>query len=143
MHTVTLGELAAALDSRQTLNGAPVAIADLAYDTRAVSRGALFFCLRGAHVDGHSLASAAAAAGAAALVVEQPVDVALPQLVVADCRAAMAPAAKLFFGDPTSELEVAGVTGTNGKTTTAFLLHAILTAAGRRAGPPASSARPG
>ena len=56
------------------------------------------------------------------------------QLVVGDSRAAMAVAADAFFGEPTPELEVAGVTGTNGKTTTAFLLHAILAAAGRRPG---------
>ncbi|MBV8395579.1 MAG: UDP-N-acetylmuramoyl-L-alanyl-D-glutamate--2,6-diaminopimelate ligase, partial [Actinobacteria bacterium] len=62
------------------------------------------------------------------------VDVPLPQLVVGDTRAAMAPAATLFFGEPTATLSVAGVTGTNGKTTTAFLLHAILTAAGRQTG---------
>ena len=59
---------------------------------------------------------------------------ALPQLVVADARAAMAVAADAFFGEPTRELDVAGVTGTNGKTTTAFLLHSILDAAGRRPG---------
>jgi UDP-N-acetylmuramoyl-L-alanyl-D-glutamate--2,6-diaminopimelate ligase len=99
-----------------------------------VQPGALFFCLRGAHADGHALAPAAAAAGATAFVVEERVRVGLPQLVVADSRAAMPPAAALFFRDPTQELEVAGVTGTNGKTTTAFLLHAILDAAGRRAG---------
>ena len=58
----------------------------------------------------------------------------MPQLVVPDARAAMAPAADAFFGEPTRELQVAGVTGTNGKTTTAFLLYAILAAAGRRPG---------
>jgi UDP-N-acetylmuramoyl-L-alanyl-D-glutamate--2,6-diaminopimelate ligase len=79
-------------------------------------------------VDGHALAADAAAAGAAALVVEERVDVPLPQLVVPDSRAAMAPAARLFFDDPTAGMDVAGVTGTNGKTTTAFLLHAILAA---------------
>src|SRR5213082_1737581 len=121
----------AALGSREVLNAASVDVLDLAYDTSAVHRGTLFFCVRGSHADGHEFAPEAAAAGAVALVVERPVDVALPQLVVADARAAMAPAAALFFADPTRELEVAGVTGTNGKTTTAFLLHAILRAARR------------
>jgi UDP-N-acetylmuramoyl-L-alanyl-D-glutamate--2,6-diaminopimelate ligase len=124
----------AALGAADVANGAPVEISDLAYDTRAVTPGALFFCVRGSHADGHAFAATAAAAGAAALVVERPLDVALPQLVVADSRAAMAAAATLFFGDPTRELPVAGVTGTNGKTTTAFLLDAILTAAGRATG---------
>ena len=134
MHEPTLRDLAAALGTAEVVNESPVAVTDLAYDTRDVRPGALFFCLRGAHADGHDLAPEAAAAGAAALVVERRLDVPLPQLLVADSRAAMGPAATLFFCDPTRELHVAGVTGTNGKTTTAFLLHAILAAAGRRAG---------
>jgi UDP-N-acetylmuramoyl-L-alanyl-D-glutamate--2,6-diaminopimelate ligase len=124
----------AALGPAEVVNAAPVEISDLAYDTRAVTPGALFFCVRGSHADGHAFAPTAAAAGAAALVVEHPVDVELPQLVVADSREAMAPCATLFFGDPTRELDVAGITGTNGKTTTAFLLHAILDSAGRGTG---------
>jgi UDP-N-acetylmuramoyl-L-alanyl-D-glutamate--2,6-diaminopimelate ligase len=88
----------------------------------------------GAHADGHELAGEAVAAGAVALVVARPLPPAVPQLVVPDVRAAMPPAATLFFGDPTHSLDVAGITGTNGKTTSAFLLRAILTAAGRRAG---------
>ena len=123
-----------ALRPAGVVNPASVDVHDLAYDTRSVTPGALFFCVRGAHADGHEFAVTAAAAGAAALVVERRVDVDLPQLVVADVRAAMPLAATLFFGDPTRELPVAGVTGTNGKTTTAFLLHAILDAAGLRPG---------
>ena len=134
VRTIALQHVIAALEPAEVVNEASADIADLAYDTRSVQAGALFFCLRGAHADGHALAPEAAAAGAAALVVEHPVAVALPQLVVADSRAAMAPAATLFFGEPTRTLDVAAVTGTNGKTTTAFLLHAILEAAGRRAG---------
>jgi UDP-N-acetylmuramoyl-L-alanyl-D-glutamate--2,6-diaminopimelate ligase len=119
--------------SRLGIPGAPsVEISDLAYDTRTVTRGALFFCVKGARIDGHDLAGTAAAAGAAALVVERPVDVPLPQVRVPSVRAAMGPAAAMFFGDPSRELEVAAVTGTNGKTTTAFLLRSILESAGRR-----------
>jgi UDP-N-acetylmuramoyl-L-alanyl-D-glutamate--2,6-diaminopimelate ligase len=131
---MNLERFIAALGPREVLNQAPVEIRGLAYDTRAVEPGTLFFCVRGDHVDGHELAPAAAAAGAAAFVVERPLEIELPQLVAEDSRAAMAPAAALFFGDPTRELEVAGVTGTNGKTTTGFLLHSILRAAGRRPG---------
>src|SRR5438552_3359690 len=123
-----------ALGPGDVVNDAPVDVRDLSYDTRGVTEGALFFCVRGSTADGHEFAPAAAAAGAVALVVDHPVDARLPQLVVPDVRSAMAPAATLFFGDPTGELEVAGVTGTNGKTTTAFLLHAILAEAGRRPG---------
>ena len=97
-------------------------IADLAYDARRVTPGALFFCVPGSRADGHDFAADVVAAGAVALVVERPLEVDVPQLVVDDARAAMAIAADAFFGEPTRELEVAGVTGTNGKTTTAFLL---------------------
>jgi UDP-N-acetylmuramoyl-L-alanyl-D-glutamate--2,6-diaminopimelate ligase len=134
MHTLTLRDFVAVLGPAEVVNDAQVDVSDLAYDTRALQPGALFFCLRGSHADGHALAPIAAAAGAAALVVEERVDVDLPQVVVADSRAAMGPAATLFFHDPTLTLDVAGITGTNGKTTTAFLLHAILGAAGRGAG---------
>src|SRR5690242_14725782 len=114
----------AALGPAEVVNDAPSEIRDLAYDTRSVTPGSLFFCVRGEHADGHAFASTARALGATALVVERPLAVDAPQLVVADARAAMAPAASLFFGEPTRDLDVAGVTGTNGKTTTAFLLHA-------------------
>jgi len=126
-----LERVIAALAPREVVGRAPVEVADLAYDTRAVAPGALFFCVRGANVDGHDLAPQAVGAGAAALVVERPLDVHLPQIVVADSRAAMAVAADVFFGQPTHELDVVGVTGTNGKTTTTELLGAIFRAAGR------------
>jgi UDP-N-acetylmuramoyl-L-alanyl-D-glutamate--2,6-diaminopimelate ligase len=124
----------AALDPVEVLRPAPVDVVELAYDTRAVVPGTLFFCVRGSHADGHAFAPTAAAAGAVAFVVEEPVPVERPQLVVPNVRRAMPAAASLFFGNPTAELDVAAVTGTNGKTTTAFLLHAILDAAGRRPG---------
>ena len=107
---------------------------DLAYDASRATEGSLFFCVRGRRADGHEFAAQALANGAVALVVERPVDVAAPQLVVESSRTAMALAADAFFGEPTHELEVAGVTGTNGKTTTAFLLRSLLDAAGRRPG---------
>ncbi|MDX6476036.1 MAG: UDP-N-acetylmuramoyl-L-alanyl-D-glutamate--2,6-diaminopimelate ligase [Gaiellaceae bacterium] len=110
----------------------PVEILDLAYDTSVVTDGSLFFCIPGSRVDGHDLAGDAVAAGAVALVVERQVAPEVPQLVVPSVRAAMGPAATVFFGDPSRELEVAAVTGTNGKTTTAFLLRSILEEAGRR-----------
>src|SRR5438128_1091055 len=129
-----LERVIAALAPREVVGHAPLDVADLAYDTRAVTPGALFFCVRGANVDGHDLAPEAVEAGATALVVERPVAPRVPQVVVADSRAAMAVAADVFFGHPTRELDVVGVTGTNGKTTTAHLLYAILAAAGRRPG---------
>jgi UDP-N-acetylmuramoyl-L-alanyl-D-glutamate--2,6-diaminopimelate ligase len=129
-----LERLVAAVDAVDVVGRAPVELRDLAYDTRHVVSGAVFFCIPGARVDGHALAADAVAAGAVAVVVEHALDVAVPQVVVRDARAAMAPAANEFFGRPTDDLDVAGVTGTNGKTTTTFLLYAILAAAGRRPG---------
>jgi len=131
---VELSRIAETVSPSQIVGDPNVEIEDLAYDTRAVAPGSLFFCVRGARFDGHELAARAIEAGAAALVVERAVASSVPQVVVSDSRAAMAPAAAEFFGRPTEELEIAGVTGTNGKTTTAFLLHSILTAGGRRPG---------
>ena len=129
-----LERLAAAVGAVDVVRRARVELSDLAYDARAVTRGAAFFCVRGAHVDGHDFAGSALAAGAAALIVERRLEVEAPQVVVADSRVAMALAADEFFGRPTEELQVAGITGTNGKTTTSVLLFAILAAAGRRPG---------
>src|SRR5438876_1162283 len=131
---MNLERFIAALQPGDVVNEAPVEVRDLAYDTRGVTPGALFFCVRGTRTDGHAFAATATAAGAVALVVEHRLELGLPQLVVPDVRAAMPRAATLFFDEPTRELEVAAVTGTNGKTTTAFLLYAILDAAGRRPG---------
>ena len=101
-------------------------------DSREVTPGALFCCLVGDKHDGHDFAAAAAGAGAAALVVERPVHPALPQVLVADTRAALGPLALAGVGSPQEHLDVVGVTGTNGKTTVTWLLSAILDAAGRR-----------
>jgi UDP-N-acetylmuramoyl-L-alanyl-D-glutamate--2,6-diaminopimelate ligase len=124
----------AALAPVDVLGRAPVEIADLAYDARDATAGSLFFCVPGSRADGHDFAAEAVANGAAALVVERPLELEMPQLVVEDARRAMGVAADEFFERPTEELELAGVTGTNGKTTTAFLLYSILAAGGRRPG---------
>jgi UDP-N-acetylmuramoyl-L-alanyl-D-glutamate--2,6-diaminopimelate ligase len=112
----------------------PVEIAGLAHDSRRVTPGALFFCVPGRHSDGHDYARRALAAGAAALVVERPLGLGAPEVVVGSARAAMGPIAARFYRDPTATLRVVGVTGTNGKTTTAFLLRALLQASGQRCG---------
>src|SRR5215468_690726 len=129
-----LERLIAALAPTDVVGGAAVEIRELAYDAREVPRGSLFFCISGTRVDGHELAAEAVAAGAVALVVERRLDLQVPQLVVRSVRAAMPRAAVVFFGDPTAELRVLAVTGTNGKTTTAYLLWSILDAAGERPG---------
>jgi UDP-N-acetylmuramoyl-L-alanyl-D-glutamate--2,6-diaminopimelate ligase len=113
---------------------ADVEVADLAYDSRAVRPGTLFFCVPGFKIDGHDFAPRAVERGAVALVVERPLALGVPEVVVPSARAAMAPAAAAFHGDPTARLDVVGVTGTNGKTTTAFLVRGLLQAAGRQTG---------
>src|SRR6476659_10114879 len=127
-----LERLIAALAPTDVVGGGAPEIRELAYDARGVPRDSLFFCVPGAKADGHDFAAAAVEQGAAALVVERPLGLDVPQLVVPSVRAAMPPAAVAFFGDPTAELPVAAVTGTNGKTTTAYLLWPILDAAGRK-----------
>src|SRR5216683_1974445 len=129
-----LERLVAALGAVEVVNRAPVEVRDLAYDARSVTPGAVFFCVPGARADGHDFAPEAVERGAVALVVERPLELPVPQVVVPNARTAMAAVADEFFGRPTQGLEVAGVTGTSGKTTTAFLLFAILAAAGRRPG---------
>jgi UDP-N-acetylmuramoyl-L-alanyl-D-glutamate--2,6-diaminopimelate ligase len=129
-----LERLVAALGAIEVVGRAPVDVLDLAYDARSVVPGSVFFCVPGARADGHGFAAEAVERGAVALVVERPLDVDVPQVVVADARAAMAVAADELFDHPSAELDIVGITGTSGKTTTAFLVFAILAAAGRRPG---------
>ncbi len=98
------------------------------------SDGTLFFCVPGATADGHDFAPRAVEAGASALVVERRLGLGVAEALVEDARAAMAPAAVRFNGDPTRRLRVAGITGTNGKTTTAFLVRHILERTGVQTG---------
>jgi UDP-N-acetylmuramoyl-L-alanyl-D-glutamate--2,6-diaminopimelate ligase len=130
-----LGELLRAAGVAAEVRGdASVEIRDLAYDNRRVARETLFFCFPGERTDGHDFAAGAIELGAVALVVERALDLDVPQARVEDARAAMAPIAATFNGDPTSELAVVGITGTNGKTTTAFLVRHLLESAGKRCG---------
>ena len=108
----------------------PVEVGSLALDHRRVEPGSVFFCVRGFTRDGHEFAADAVERGAVALVVDHPLGLGVPEVVVDDVRAAMAPAAARLHGDPTATLSVIGVTGTNGKTTTAYLVRALLEAAG-------------
>src|SRR3954453_20387438 len=111
---------------------ADVEVTGLALDNRRVTPGTLFFCVPGFTRDGHDFAPDAVARGAAALVVERPLGLGLPEVRVESVRAAMAPIAARFHGDPTARLGLVGITGTNGKTTTAFLARELLEAAGRQ-----------
>jgi UDP-N-acetylmuramoyl-L-alanyl-D-glutamate--2,6-diaminopimelate ligase len=131
---VKLRDLIAGVEVRSAVGDLDVELASLAYDSRKVGPGTLFFCVPGEKADGHEFAVAAVEAGAVGLVVERELELGVAQVVVDDARAAMAPLAARFWGDPTSELRVVGVTGTNGKTTTAFLIREILEATGMSCG---------
>lgn len=110
-------------------------ITGLAYDSRAVDPGDLFFCVRGFKTDGHVYLPNAVARGAAAAIVEHPVDpLAVPALQVESVRAAMPKVAAAFHDYPSRQLALVGVTGTNGKTTTTYLIESIARAAGRGTG---------
>jgi UDP-N-acetylmuramoyl-L-alanyl-D-glutamate--2,6-diaminopimelate ligase len=110
---------------------AELQIAGVAFDSRFVRPSSIFVAVPGAHVDGHDFVKAAAELGAAAAIVERPIPgIALPQIVVEDARRALATVAAWWYGDPSRELGVVGITGTDGKTTTAFLAAAVLEAAG-------------
>jgi UDP-N-acetylmuramoyl-L-alanyl-D-glutamate--2,6-diaminopimelate ligase len=116
-------------------DGAPeVEISGLAYSSQSVTPGTLFFCVPGFRADGHDFGPQAVERGAAALVCQRPLGLGVPEVLVDDVRAAMGPAAARFYGHPTAELDVVGITGTNGKTTTAFLVRHLLEADGRRCG---------
>jgi UDP-N-acetylmuramoyl-L-alanyl-D-glutamate--2,6-diaminopimelate ligase len=112
-----------------------LAISGLSYDSRAVGPGQLFVAVRGEHADGHEFVAAAASQGAVAALVEQPVPAAdLPQLVVRNTQRALAETAAWWYGDPSHDLAVVGVTGTDGKSTTCALTVAVLEAGGLAAG---------
>ena len=115
-------------------DGDQVDITSVVYRADQATAGAMFACLRGLKADGHDFAADAVAAGASALLVERELDLDVPQLVVPDSRLAMSLVAGTLAGDPSHALHVVGVTGTNGKTTSAFLVHSVLEAAGFRSG---------
>src|SRR6185295_4471984 len=108
----------------------------IAYDSRAVTPGQVFVALKGRHTDGTSFARQAIERGAAAVVSEQaaPPDVHVPWAIVDDARLALALLAATFHRDPSGEMRVIGITGTNGKTTTAYLIASIFESAGIRCG---------
>jgi len=129
-----LERLIAALAPTDVVGDSALEIRELAYDAREVPRDSLFFCVPGAKADGHDFAARALERGAVGLVVERRLELAATQVVVPSVRVAMPRAAVEFFDDPTAELPVAAITGTNGKTTTAYLLWSILAAAGEQPG---------
>jgi len=141
---VTIGALVAAArtlapDARAVVDGRGAAdriVTGVAHDSRAVVPGDLFVAIRGARADGAAFTHEAIARGAVAVVAESagPADIGVPWLQAPDSRRALSDVAALVYGRPSESLTVVGVTGTNGKTTTAYLLASVLDAAGLPAG---------
>ncbi|MWV45235.1 UDP-N-acetylmuramoyl-L-alanyl-D-glutamate--2,6-diaminopimelate ligase [Paenibacillus sp. HJL G12] len=121
-----LNELASTLTIAQITGSGDITITGLQTDSRKVAPGDLFICLPGHTVDGHDYAAQAADQGAAALVVERQLNIDLPQVIVKDSRYAMAVMADAFFGSPSTHMKMIGVTGTNGKTTTTYLIEKMM-----------------
>ena len=109
-------------------------IASVTSNSREKTDRGVFFCIAGARFDAHSFAPQAVENGCAALVVERYVDVPVPQVRVSNGRAAMARMAAAFYGHPARQMKLVGVTGTKGKTTTTYMLKAIMEQAGHKAG---------
>jgi UDP-N-acetylmuramoyl-L-alanyl-D-glutamate--2,6-diaminopimelate ligase len=126
--TATLSDVAAGL-RRAERHGPDVDLVDATHDSRQVGPGWLFCAIRGNTTDGHDHARQAVEAGASALLVERWLDLPVPQVRVPSVRAAAGPAAAVVHGRPSDELTVVGITGTNGKTTTAYLLEGAFGAA--------------
>lgn len=128
--TIDVGAIADALRDASLLTGTagrlPAQATAITDDSRAVTRGSLFVAVRGVAADGHRFLQAAADAGAGLAIVEDPALTNLPALVVNNSRAAAAAAAAAAYDYPARDLRLAGVTGTNGKTTTTWLLRALL-----------------
>jgi UDP-N-acetylmuramoyl-L-alanyl-D-glutamate--2,6-diaminopimelate ligase len=131
---VRLRELLTDVDVLEWSGDPLIEVDAILHDSHDVSPGACFACIPGAVTDGHEHAAAAVEAGAVALLVERILPLEVSQARVAAVREALGPAASRFFGAPSRALRCLGVTGTNGKTTTTYLLEAIVTAAGERAG---------
>ncbi len=130
--SMRLKELLKVIETSNVEGDTETSVCSLVCDSRKVSDGALFFALPGNAVDGHDYIESAVSAGAAAVVLQDAgrAPSGIPWVQVADSRMAMARIAAEFYGSPTATLPLVGITGTNGKTTTTYLVEAIMTAAG-------------
>ncbi|MDE7439325.1 MAG: UDP-N-acetylmuramoyl-L-alanyl-D-glutamate--2,6-diaminopimelate ligase [Clostridia bacterium] len=129
-----ISELLANIKYKNFSGSSDVDITGLCTDSQKVKKGDLFFCYKGNEFDSHEFAKDAINRGAVALICEKKLEYDLPQIIVDDGRSAIAPAARAFYGYADRELKLVGITGTNGKTTTTYMLASIFKAAGKKAG---------
>ena len=113
---------------------ADIDITSIAYDSRRVTPGGLFVCIKGYETDGHKYAQAAVDNGAALIVAEDEIDVTIPVVYVKNSRRKLAELACTFYQNPSEKFSLIGITGTNGKTTITYLVKSILESAGKRVG---------
>lgn len=130
--SISIVDLPSIAGFEATNSGGDVRILDVSHTTTNIPAESLFCCVRGASADGHDFAAEALGSGAVALMVDRLLPIDAPQLRVADVRRCMALSASAVHGFPSHDLQVVGITGTNGKTTTAYMLGAILSAANVR-----------
>lgn len=135
LRPVPLSVVAEVVPGAEIRGDATAHVREVAFDSRDVSPGCLFFCVPGSNADGHAFAADARRGGAAAFAVQRWLpDLDAPQVLVPSVRAAMGPMSTVIFGRPAEAMTLVGVTGTNGKTTTTYLLESVFDAAGLRSG---------
>ena len=132
--TRSVAELLAEVPGGLLIGNGGTTVQGIAYDSRDVRPGDLFCALVGGYFDGHDYVDSAVQHGAKAVIVEREVAVSVPQIVVNNSRAVLAPISAAFFGHPSHSIPVVGITGTDGKTTTSYMLESIFTHAGYRTG---------
>lgn len=131
---MTIATLASRARGATVLGDGSATFTDVEYDSRRAGKGTLFFCRPGSRFDSHDIAAQVYASGATGFVCQRRLEVAAPQIIVDDVAAQMGPLASFAFGDPTRGMTLIGITGTNGKTTTAFMLERCLQQLGMKTG---------
>ena len=121
-----LSELVKNIKVKEIINNKDVEVCGISYNSKTISRGELFVCLKGEHTDGHAFALMAVENGASALFCEKALDFDIPQIIVESTRHQIAELAVSFYGSPSKKINLVGVTGTNGKTTVTHLLQKII-----------------
>lgn len=129
-----LRDLIKSVNVKKIIGNADIEITDVKTDSNAVTKGSVFICLSGENYDGHTFATQSEKYGALAIVTEKKLDVFVTQIIVDDCRKALSIISANFYENSHKKLKIIGVTGTNGKTTTTYLISSILMNVGIKCG---------